>query len=295
MSLIKYSAFVTVARTKSFTKTAEIMMCTQSGVSHLINSLEEELGLKLFVRQKNGVLLTTEGEKILEVATEVLNKEQDLQTVVRRIHGLEVGKVSIGTFSSATISLLPTILQTFEQKYPGIEVQVINDTYSVIEDALLENKVDLAFITLPSKNKYKTIHLMQDRLMAVLPENHKCTFCETVQVSQLLSEPFIVPAEGTDYDIGKVFSSAKGNIFPNVKFRMGDDFAALALVKQGLGYTIFPELLVKSLPMDNVKAIPLEGSEREIGLAYSETRGLSPATETFLNHVVNTLTLDKNT
>lgn len=95
--------------------------------------------------------------------------------------------------------------------------------------------------------------------------------------------PLFLPAEGSSYNIGKLFSAA--GILPNFAFDVGDDYAALAMVRQKLGITILPELLLSGIQVNQIKAIPLKNTEREIGIAINKKRYPSPATKAFIAYV----------
>jgi DNA-binding transcriptional LysR family regulator len=92
--------------------------------------------------------------------------------------------------------------------------------------------------------------------------------------------PFIVPAEGTNYDIGKLFRQE--NAAPNIRFDVSDDYAAAAMVQKGLGYTILPELMILSQPLPRIRAVPIRNSEREIGIAINAARCPAPAVSAFV-------------
>jgi DNA-binding transcriptional LysR family regulator len=173
MAESRYQAFAAAAEEHSLTRAAEKLGYTQSGVSHLIDSLEEELGLKLLVRAKSGTRLTDAGEELLPYVRRLLAAAEDVSGKAGELKGLDTGRVRVGTFSSVAIQWLPELLRGFGEKYPGIETVIFNDTYSAVEDALLGGRVDCAFVPLPSRPEFKTVFLASDRLMAILPGGDK--------------------------------------------------------------------------------------------------------------------------
>ena len=280
----KYMAFVTAAQLQSFTKAAEVLGYTQSGMSHLIMALEDELDLKLFVRSKNGVQLTREGTRLFPYVKRLLDAQQDVMDIARAMLGVETGQIRVGTFSSIAISCLPQILQGFRQRFPGIQVTVQSGNYAEVEQALADNTVDCGFVSLPSRQGFMVTPLVKDRLIAIVNDKSGLADEKVLNPCMLTSMPFIMPAEGAHYDIGKIFASV--GVSPTVRFEMGDDFAAVAMVRHGLGITVLPELMTKSLPQDDkLRFIPLEDSEREIGIAVSSGRQTSPAVRAFVEYV----------
>ena len=281
MSLAKYQVFLAVAEQQNLTKAAAVLGYTQSGISHLLSGLEEDLGMTLFIRGRQGAQLTPEGQHLLPYIQRILHAEQDLHAAADDLKQVLSGSLRIGTISSIAMSYLPRILQDFQEKHPQLELTVINGTYADLETDLLENRVDCAFVTLPSLKEFVITPLLRDRLMAILPESSPHTSQKQISLHELQHEIFIIPAEGSHYDIGKLFSAAE--ITPQSRFVIHDDFAALAMVRQGLGYTILPELLFDCLPQDGVCAAPLDNSEREIGIAVNRSRYQSPAIRAFIS------------
>ena len=287
MAESRYQAFQAAAEEHSLTRAAEKLGYTQSGISHLIDSLEEELGLKLLVRAKSGTRLTDAGEELLPYVRRLLAAAEDVSGKAGELKGLDTGRVRIGTFSSVAIQWLPELLLGFGEKYPGIETVIFNDTYSAVEDALANNRVDCAFVPLPSRPEFKTVFLASDRLMAILPCGDRLAKRRSVELRELVALPFIVPAEGTNYDIGKLFRQE--NAEPNIRFDVSDDYAAAAMVQKGLGYTILPELMILSQPLPGIRAVPIRNSEREIGIARNAVRCHAPAVNAFMEFAAGTV------
>lgn len=283
MSSSKYRAFAKTAELHSITRASEQLGYTQSGVSHLIATLEKELGIPLLIREKAGTTLTSEGRVVLSCVKQILEAEENLNNTVRNLRGLHTGTLRIGTFSSVSIRWLPEILSRFKFKYPGIEISIYNADYAQIEESLSKNAVDCGFVTLPSREEFFVQPLAHDRLMAVVPANSILCQKRELQPQDLAAETFIVPAEGTKYDVGKLFNQV--GISPRDQLEFCDDYAAVEMVKQDLGVTILPELMVKSLPMDKICAIPICGSSRTIGLAANRDRQFSPVVQAFFQCV----------
>lgn len=280
MANSKYSAFLCAAENSSITKAADILGYTQSGVSHLVAALEEELGIVLLQRGKSGTTPTKEGEELLPYVQRVLAAERDLEAAAAHMRKLETGRLTIGTFSSVAISCLPSLIRAFKAKHGGIEISVKSGTYADIEQDLATGKVDCGFVTLPTKGEFTSFPIMKDRLMAIVKSTDPIAKLACVAPKHLAKEDFIVPAEGTDYDVGKLFGAA--GIKLKTGFVMNDDYAAVAMVGSGLGVTVLPELMAKSIIARGVSAVPIESSERTIGIAVSKNRHISPAVREFI-------------
>lgn len=286
MSDSRYKAFVTAVESGSITKAAEILGYTQSGVSHLIDALEGELGFRLLIRSRGGCSLTPEGEKILPYVRSVLFAGDTVAEMASNIKGMKSGSLRIGTFSSVALQWLPKLLNAFLTRFPGIDVEITNGTYSSLEKALLERRVDCTFVTSPDgvnesrlSGDIVVMPIAADPLMAVLPAGHSLGTHTVLSPYDLQDEDFIIPAEGSGYDVSTVFSLMEHA--PVIRFDMSDDFAAIGMVRAGLGVTVLPQLLLKDYPMDGLAALPISGIIRHIGLAYHSDY-ISPAVKAFM-------------
>jgi len=278
MSESRYRAFLKAVETGSLTKAAGELSYTQSGVSHLIDALEDELGFKVLRREKKKTELTPEGAALLPSVQALIRAADTVDEVAAQINGVQRGHLTIGTFSSVAVQWLPGMLSVFIEKYPGIEVELRNGTYATVEEDLHSHRVDCAFVTLPQEGDLKVQFLAEDPLLAVVPENHPLARRAWVTPEDLEKEDFIIPAEGAGHDIGSVLRQMKTT--PHIAFDISDDFAAVGMVRGGLGITLLPSLLIKDMPMDRLAAVPIEGFTRKIGLAAFQ-RDISPVVKAF--------------
>ncbi len=113
MSIQKYMAFVKTVECGSFTKAAELLNYSQSGISRMIHDLEKEWNVVLLERSKSGVRLTSSGQKLLPHAENVCREYEKLQSEVDELKGLKSGLIRIGTFSSVATHWLPNIIREF--------------------------------------------------------------------------------------------------------------------------------------------------------------------------------------
>lgn len=154
----------------SFTKAAEILNDSQSGISRMINDLEKEWRITLLERKRAGVKLTSDGSRLLPFAKSLCDEYQKLQMQVDDLHGVQSGLIRIGTFSSVATHWLPNIIKAFQKDYPGIDYELLLGDYTEIEEWILEGRVDCGFLRLPTKPEFETIFLECDKLLAILPE-----------------------------------------------------------------------------------------------------------------------------
>ncbi len=283
MSLSKFEVFVTVIESGSLTRAGELLGMTQSAVSHVIASLEREYGFSILTRGRSGISLTSNGEHLLTYMREMLRKHEQMMQEVSAINGIEVGTVRIGTFTSVSTQWLPGILKQFQDQYPAIEIKLLEGYYDDIESWIVSGAVDMGFVSLPTSETLEAAMLHQDRMMVIVTDDHPVSLKESVPISQLQQETFIMPKTGCDNDIQRIFRKAR--FAPKVKYELGDDHAIIAMVQSGLGISILPEMILFRLP-PNIRAVPLEGDHfRSLGVAVPSMAHLSPASRRFFDCV----------
>ncbi|WP_379148581.1 LysR family transcriptional regulator [Paenibacillus sp. sgz500992] len=283
MSITKYEVFLKVVELGSLTKAADVLGFTQSGISHTISSLEMEFGFSLLVRNRSGVKLTVNGEQVVQPIREILKWNEQLKQQVADIHGLETGTITIGTFTSVSVHWLPGMIKEFRKEYPYIEFKLMEGGYLEIEQWIEAGVVDCGFISLPTRDKFEVFPLKQDRMLAILSQDHPLSKAPYMPLAQMAYEDFIIQKAGSDYDARRVFERA--GIQPNIKFTAGDDYAIIAMVENGLGISVLPEMVI-SRQNHNVAMLELEErSFRSLGIAVHSMKYASPATRRFLKHV----------
>jgi len=283
MNIQKYMAFVRTVEYGSFTKAAEMLNYSQSGISRMINDLEKEWGVSLLERGRSGVRLTSDGLKLLPFAKSVCNEYQKLQTQVEELNGLQSGLIRIGTFSSVATHWLPNIIKEFRKDYPNIDYELLLGDYTEIENWILEGRVDCGFLRLPTLPEFETIFLEQDKLLVVLPENHPLVDCEYFPIKALCDYPFMLLEKGAKAEVSEIFERC--NISPKVHFTTWDDYAIMSMVENGLGISILPELILQRIPYEIiVKELEIP-CFRNIGVAMRERKLISLATKRFLEYL----------
>ena len=124
--IAKARALMSAVEMGSLKAAAEALGCTQSAVSHMIASLEKELGFRLLRRARSGVKLTDEGERLLPFVRALLSADEQLRQSAASIRGLDQGTVRIGAFTSVAVHWLPPVLKEFQRDYPNVEFKLLN-------------------------------------------------------------------------------------------------------------------------------------------------------------------------
>lgn len=283
MSIQKYMAFVKTVECGSFTKAAELLNYSQSGISRMIHDLEKEWNVVLLERSKSGVRLTSSGQKLLPHAENVCREYEKLQSEVDELKGLKSGLIRIGTFSSVATHWLPNIIREFQKDYPNIDYELLLGDYTEIEEWIQEGRVDCGFLRLPTKTELDTVFLEQDRLLVVLPEGHPLAELEKIPVSELCGEPFMLLEKGAKAEVSEIFE--RSNLTPTVHFTTWDDYAIMAMVEGGLGISVLPELILNRIPYKIITKELEIPAYRNIGLAMRNRKSAALAVQRFLEYL----------
>lgn len=279
----RYLAFQKIVTMGSFSKAADALGYTQSALSQMIASLEEELAVKLLNRYRTGTRLTLEGEMLYPYIEQTINDYFSMQEKVKEIRGLETGVIRMGTLASISAHWLPQILKGFQEIYPGVEFVIHQGDYTSIQNWIKTGVVDFGFVNPDAVSGLQTVVLKKGIMLAVLPENHKLAQKETVLLQDMADEPFILLEEGHYYEPLEAFSLIGRR--PNIRYTIHDDYAIMTMVEAGLGISILAELV---LHRTNYR-IALRKTDppvyRTIAIGYKDSRSLPIAGRRFVEYL----------
>ena len=282
MPVSKYEAFMRAVELGSITRAAESLGVTQSAVSHMISSLEAELGFALLRRGRAGAATTADGERVLPAIRGILASRERLEQTASAIRGLDRGTVRIGTFTSVGVHWLPGIIADFQADYPGVELKLMSGDYHDVEQWLADGSADIGFVPLPTRLGGEVVPLRADRLLAVIPANHPLADAAAFPVAELERESFIGLLETSDRDARGALAAA--GVSPHIKYKTKDDYAVIAMIERGLGVSIMPELLLRSCS-ERVRCLELDPpASRTIGLCMPDAERAGPATRRFAEY-----------
>ena len=239
---IKY--FLALAGKLHYWNTAAEMNITQSALTRQIQSLESELGLLLFERNKRNVKLTPAGKFLRDKWEVQLSEIEYIHQFAKLIHLGESGTIKIAHPDSISASIMPDILANISTEYPKLQVELVQILYENQHEFLRNYKIDLAITrdinTVPG---IKSKKIYTDYLALVIPENHPYQTFEDLRKETLEKQKFILPTidEGSSYGyiIQKLFNSF--DFVPDVYLYSEFGSTIIALVRKGLGIAVLPD------------------------------------------------------
>lgn len=283
MNIQKYLSFVKTVEYGSFTKAAEILNYSQSGISRMIGDLEKDWKVVLLERGKGGVKLTSDGLTLLPYARSLVAEYEKLQMQVDELNGLQSGLIRIGTFSSVATHWLPNIIKEFQKDYPHIDYELLLGDYAEIEEWVIEGRVDCGFLKLPTRPDFETVFLEEDKLLAVIPEDHPLADCEKFPIAALCDGPFILLEKGENSEVSEIFRRC--GLTPKVHFTTWDDFSIMSMVESGLGVGILPQLILRRTPYRILTKELDVPAYRSIVLAMRSKKTASLAVKRFIEYL----------
>ncbi|MGV8888073.1 MAG: LysR family transcriptional regulator [Pseudomonas sp.] len=281
MTLTQLEIFSLVAELSGFTAAANRLGISQSAVSHALKSLEQELGVELLRRHQSQVELSDIGQQLLPRARAMLGLANTLRQEAADARGMKRGTLRIGSFGpTSSIKLLPLILQHYRAAHPGIEVHIDEGPDRQVIQWLEERRIDIGFVVLP-EDRFDTFTLIKDQMVALLPANHPLALRDSLSLSDLCNDPFVLTEAGSSELVSRLFSAAR--LTPNVRYRCSQLLSTLDTVGRGDALTIVAE---GSLPDDldsrYVKKPLSPPVARQVGLAVLDQRQSSPAALAFI-------------
>lgn len=286
MDTEKCRALLSVLKTQSISKTANLLGYTPSGISRMISSLEEETGFPLINRSRKGITATKACEALLPIIEALNYQGSQYRELASRICGIETGSFTVGTAYTAFYPWLSKLIYNFSEAYPGININLLEGTSSELSLAIENENLDFCIISKRSGN-HEWLPIFEDELVALLPNNHPEASCERLPISAFSAEPFIEIYPNQETDNSRFFNAH--DIHPHVRYSTTDSFAACAMVEAGLGITLVNELIAKKLNGSVVKKTIEPALSTEIGIATARRDHQSPAVKKFVQYAQNEL------
>lgn len=284
----RYIALCKVIEVGSFSKAASLLNYSQSGISQMIQSIEEELSLKILFRSRTGVRLTPEGEELLPLIQTAVNSYRALIEKSNEIKGLQSGIIRIGTFTSISSNWLPKMIKEFQKIYPNVQFILHQGDYSLIPEWVRMGEIDFGFVNPKAVKDLKTISLKKGNMLAVIPKNNPLSKNEYVTLKELSTEPFLLLEEGSLSEPLEAFHAQ--NLEPNIKLCIHDDYSILSMVEADLGVSILAELLLQRADSYNVSIKNIVPPvEREIGIVFKDLKTMPIASKYFIDYMKNNI------
>ncbi len=255
-----YRIFYYVAKYKSFTRAAAILMNNQPNISRSMNNLEKQLGCTLFIRSNRGITLTPEGKRLYSYVSVAYKQLQSAELELSNSSRLESGAVTISASETALHGILLDALKDFRKDYPGIHIHIFNHHTSQALQSVRNGLADFAVITTGPqiKKPFKEIRLTEYREHLIGGPKYQFLANEKHHLEDLIQYPFVSLSRNTvTYEYYTNFFLAQ-NLILNPEIEVATSDQLIPVISHDLGIGFVPDILLNDYPNNNdICEIPL--------------------------------------
>ena len=279
MDTKKLEALVVSVELGSFTRAAEQLGYTQSGLTHMMNSLEKDIGFTVLVRGRSGVQLTPAGQRIFPLVQECLAGSAALEREISLINSHKEDSVRVAAYESIARHWLPEVIQQFRREHPDVTVDIQMGSVDEVYRWVLEDRVDMCFASRQDYNTLDWTPLRDDELLAILPPDYP-DGDNAFPIEFFNGQEFLMPSMGFDKDILRVLN--EHGVAPLIRTTQVSDSAVISMVEHGLGFSVLSRLVLRGR-QNSVRALPLlPQAFRKLGIAARPRKELRPIVRKFI-------------
>ncbi len=280
MKQLKYVSVL--SEHSNFTRAAEALGISQPSLSQYIKNIEKQLGTQLFIRAGQDVRLTDAGKAYLQIGREILMLENEMESRLHDIIQDKTGTITVGIAPYRCISIMPAVVKTFHERYPGIKVVLTEQKTAQLKESAEKGKLDLCISTLPIDEKLFDYHrvMYEETVLSVPKEYGKAMNAVPygeVEFSDFASLPFIAlpPNQVMGAAVYEMFE--KTGVEPNIAVECQSLSAVAAMAAEGIGAALLPYSLAKKNESKKANYYLLKDKlkRREIVVFYRKDRYLS--------------------
>ena len=287
MLLNQIELFVTVARNHNLGKTAQEMHVSASSVCQRLKSLENDLGAKLYKKNKEGIELTGAGETLLTTASKVLNQLDTLKKTLNSDSQPAVRSLTIGGDYNPSVKYLPAAIAVFQKTHPDVKVTFLTSDRANIQKWVRESEVDIAIIQSPSESAdFNLEHFAVDNLTFFAHPMHPLAKKKKLHLEDLAETPVIVrDGRGASQKMLKQLECR--GLTLNVSLRCVSPDAVKAAVRRKMGVGIlFYNQIEQDVKRKELKALKFSGLPKLVEssyIVYGKRKPLSSIADEFLS------------
>ncbi|GGL92755.1 LysR family transcriptional regulator [Streptomyces fumigatiscleroticus] len=285
MDLRQLEYFVAVAEEASFTRAADRVRISQSGVSSQIRQLERELGAELFDRSARTVTLTVAGRAALDHARAALAAARGVGQAVDQVTGLVRGRLTVGMVTGCTLTPLFDALAAFHAAHPGVEISLLEDGSDRLVESVRTGTVDLALAgtTTTAPEGLRALTVISERLVVAVPDGHPLTHLRRVTLRDVVRHPIVCMPPGTGLRTVFDEACAAQRLRPTIALQASAADAIAALAARGLAVAVLSESMTAP-HRDRLTARPVDDLTAPGSLVLVWRNTHSPAVRELLSH-----------
>ncbi|MCM3267386.1 LysR family transcriptional regulator [Paenibacillus elgii] len=290
MELRQLQYALQIAIDKNFSRAAEKLHIAQPSLSQQLSKLEKEIGVLLFQRTTNSVEVTYAGTRFVEKAQKILDMVEQLKQEMEDISQMRKGKLVVGSLPITGAHVLPLVLPVFQEHYPEIDIVLVEETTSNLEQLTASGQADISLLSLPlidDSLDYEPI--IEEEIVLAVPPQHPLAARltevtnRTVDIAELQEEPFIALKRGQGFRQIAIELCKDAGFTPNIVFESSNIETVQSLVAAGMGIAFIPRMLLRG--WNELAPAYLQLSNRPtrtLVIAHRKGRYLSKAVVAFM-------------
>jgi len=295
-----------VAETKNFTQAANNLFVSQPALSQSIQRLEHELGTCLFQRGHHQVTLTPAGETFCREGKKVLELTNQLKIEVQKADDLEGQKLSIGISPFYEKYYLSQILPEFKKQYADINIRVIENYTSELEQSVKKGELDLCIMALPlTVPSLSYVPIFKEKVLLAVPPFHWSTHLYSkseeenrpIDLTLFKSDPYIMYKPGRRMRRMSFQLCREAGFSPNIVFETQSCEAVNAMIAKGMGIGFLPMAVEFSCPSDQQPVYyPIDSQKavRTFAIVYDKKNDKNKTLNKFIKMISHTDTVIKD-
>lgn len=288
MDIRHLTYFIEVAKYKSFTKASNYLHLSQSTLSKVVKSLEEELKVELIDRSAKNIELTEAGEIVFAEGEVIMESLNDLSSHLYDLMNLKKGKIKIGLPPIIGSLFFPKIIKGFNQLYPDIKIKLFEDDSKKTKQEVKDGILDLGVVMLPVDEKeFDVVPFVCDELSLFVHHSHPLAQRKKVEMKELQNQTFILFNKEFAIHGIIVQECVRAGFRPEIAYESSEwDFIS-GMIGENLGISIFPKPIAKKIDQDLIKAIPIVNPSLpwNLGIISKKKKYPSPAVREFIQYI----------
>lgn len=290
MNLRDLKYLVALADLRHFGKAADACFVSQPTLSTQIRKLEDELGVALVERAPRKVMLTAAGQDVVQRARRIVAEVEQMKESARRSRDPESGSLRLGVFPTLGPYLLPHIVPQLRERFPQLELLLVEEKSDVLLQRLRDGKLDAALLALPLHDEQLHAELLfEEPFVFAAPQRHPLAARASISMAQLSDETLLLLEDGHCLRDQALDVCRLSGANEKSGFRATSLETLRQMVASGVGVTLLPALSVRApvAQPPNIRLVPFRkpAPSRRIALVWRKSSALDGFLHTLANAI----------
>jgi LysR family hydrogen peroxide-inducible transcriptional activator len=266
---LKY--LISLSKHQNFAKSALESNVSQPALSMQIKKLEDELGIKIFERDKQNFLITKTGEKIIEKAKQIILLSEEIKKIAKNAHDPFANEIHIGAFPTLASYFFPKIINKINRKFKDLKIFLVEEKSEILIKKLQDGEIDIAFLAMPSKAEFANHEkIFSENFLLATPLDHPLAKKKKIHYKDMIGLELMLLIEGHCLHDQALQACNLIGAIPKTDFKASSLETLRQMVIMGTGITLIPEIAVNK--NDKIAYLPIiDAPKRTIGCYFRKS------------------------